>query len=66
MRMNTCAEYIWVLAGFQTTTLPHNAAEVGKLPPIAVKLKGVMANTNPSSGRHSIRLCIPGEDTGCC
>ena len=55
-----------MLAGFQTTVLPHIAAEVGRLPPIAVKLKGVTANTKPSNGRHSKRLCMPGADAGCC
>ena len=35
---------IWVSAGFQTTTFPHIAADVGRFPPIAVKLNGVMAN----------------------
>src|ERR671930_1371963 len=39
-----------VPAGFQTTELPSKAGAVGRLPPIAVKLKGVTANTNPSVG----------------
>ena len=34
---------IAVAAGFQTTTLPSSAGAVGRLPPIAVKLNGVMA-----------------------
>ena len=40
-----------VSEGFHTTTLPNMAGAAGKLPAIAVKLKGVIANTNPSSGR---------------
>ena len=32
-----------LLAGFQSTVLPISAADVGRLPPIAVKLKGVTA-----------------------
>jgi hypothetical protein len=32
-----------VAAGFHTTALPINAGAVGRLPPMAVKLKGVMA-----------------------
>ena len=30
-------------AGFQTTVLPMSAGAVGRLPPIAVKLNGVIA-----------------------
>jgi hypothetical protein len=30
-------------AGFQIATLPMSAGDVGRLPPIAVKLNGVMA-----------------------
>lgn len=30
----------------------------GRLPPMAVKLKGETANTNPSSARYSIRLFV--------
>ena len=30
-------------AGFHTTALPMSAGAVGRLPPIAVKLNGVMA-----------------------
>ena len=41
--MMTRAEYIWVLLGFHTTTLPTMAADVGKLPEMAVKLNGVTA-----------------------
>ncbi len=39
--------------GFQTTVLPISAAVVGRLPPIAVKLNGVMARTKPSRPRWS-------------
>ena len=38
-------------AGFQSTVLPISAGAVERLPPIAVKLNGVTAYTNPSSGR---------------
>jgi hypothetical protein len=41
------------------------AGAVAKLPPIAVKLNGVIAYTNPSSGRYSTRFHTPGELTGC-
>ena len=40
-----------VADGFQSTTLPISAGAPGRLPPIAVKLNGVTAYTNPSSGR---------------
>ena len=60
------ALYTWVVAHFQTTVFPQRAAEVGRLPPIAVKLNGVTARTNPSSGRYSTRLCMPGPLIGCC
>src|SRR3712207_6032050 len=39
--------------GFQTTVLPISAAVVGRLPPIAVKLNGVIASTKD---RKSTRL----------
>jgi hypothetical protein len=55
-----------VVAGFQSTTLPMMAGAVGRLAAMAVKLKGVTAKTNPSSGRCSTRFQIPGEETGCC
>ena len=42
--------------GFHTTTLPMRAGAQGRLPAIAVKLKGVMAYTKPSRGRYSRRL----------
>ena len=51
--------------GFQTTVLPISAGAVGRLPAIAVKLNGVTAKTNPSSGRYSIRFHAPGTDCGC-
>jgi hypothetical protein len=60
-----CAEYAAVDAGFHTTVLPIRAALPGRFPPIAVKLNGVTANTNPSSGRYSILFQLPGEDIGC-
>src|SRR5436305_3040054 len=59
------AEYAAVDAGFQTTVFPMSAAEVGRLPAMAVKLNGVTAKTNPSSGRYSSRFQTPGEETGC-
>ncbi len=52
-------------AGFQTTTFPISAAEVVRFAAIAVKLNGETANTNPSSGRYSIRFHTPGDDSGC-
>jgi hypothetical protein len=45
--------------------LPISAGAAGRLPPIAVKLKGVTAKTNPSSGRYSIRFHVPGAEFGC-
>ncbi len=63
--MTTQAEYTWLSAGFHTTTLPIKAAEAGRLPAMAVKLKGVMATTKPSSARYSIRFQIPGALMGC-
>src|SRR6059058_356020 len=60
-----CAEYAAVKAGFQTTVFPMSAALPGRLPPIAVKLNGVTAKTNPSSGRYSIRFQVPGAEIGC-
>jgi hypothetical protein len=33
--------------------LPMSAHEAGRFPAIAVKLKGVMASTKPSSGRSA-------------
>src|SRR5439155_13556398 len=60
-----CAEYAAVDAGFQSTVFPISATDVGRLPPIAVKLNGVTAKTKPSSGRYSMRFQIPGEEPGC-
>src|SRR5882672_6518705 len=60
-----CAEYAAVDAGFHTTVFPIRAALPGRFPPIAVKLNGVTAKTNPSSGRYSILFQLPGEDIGC-
>src|SRR5207302_6926493 len=63
--MRKCALTAAVEAGFQTTVLPISAADVGRLPAIEVKLKGVTANTKPSSGRYSMRFQTPAEDSGC-
>src|SRR3954471_5411933 len=60
-----CAEYAAVDAGFHRTVFPISAALVARLPPIAVKLNGLTAKTNPSSGRYSNRFQTPGDDTGC-
>src|SRR5688572_22136283 len=54
-----------VVAGFHTQVLPINTGAVGRLIAIDVKLKGVSANTNPSSGRCSRRFHMPGDDCGC-
>src|SRR3954453_5465001 len=59
------AESAWVEAGFQTTVLPIIAGEVVRLAPIAVKLNGLIAKTNPSSARYSIRFQTPADETGC-
>jgi hypothetical protein len=40
----------------QMTTLPMMAGAKTRLPPMAVKLKGVTARTNPSRGLYSVRL----------
>src|SRR5690606_18634879 len=61
----TFAEYIWVLLGFQTTTLPISAALAGRFPAMAVKLKGVIAYTNPSKGLYSMRFQAAAVDSGC-
>ena len=45
--------------------MPSSAGAVGRFPAIAVKLNGVIASTNPSSGRYSIRFHVPGADAGC-
>src|SRR5262245_15647832 len=60
-----CAEYAAVDAGFQRTVFPISAALPGRLPEIAVKLKGVTANTKPSSGRYSMRFQVPAAELGC-
>ena len=54
-----------VRAGFHSTVLPIIAGAVGKLAAIDVKLKGVIASTNPSRGRASSWFQVPGADTGC-
>ena len=64
MSMMIFAEKTWLSLGFQRTTLPIMAALAGRLAAIAVKLKGVMAYTNPSSGRYSSRFQTPESDLG--
>ncbi len=45
----------------------HQNGEVGRFPAMAVKLKGVMANTKPSRARYSEKFHSPlGEIRGCC
>ena len=63
--MITWAASSAVVAGFQTTVLPTIAGAAARLPPIDVKLNGLIASTKPSSGRWSMRFHTPGEDTGC-
>ena len=65
MRSVYQAESACVDAGFQTTVLPMSAGEVVRLAPIAVKLNGLTAKTNPSSARYSRRFQTPGEEIGC-
>ncbi len=66
-QLDTCAtrRAAGVSAGFHTTVLPISAGAVGRLPPIAVKLNGVSANTKPSSGRSSLMFHMPGALFGC-
>src|ERR1051325_684837 len=52
-------------AGFQRITSPISAGLVERLAPIAVKLKGEIAKTKPSSGRYSMRFQTPGDETAC-
>jgi hypothetical protein len=59
------AEYAAVDAGFHRTVFPIRATDVGRFPAIDVKLKGVTAKTNPSSGRYSMRFHTPGGESGC-
>src|SRR3954453_4838307 len=63
--MTKYAEKAAVEAGFQITVLPISAGAAGKFSPIAVKLNGVTAKTNPSSGRYSRRFQKPGLEFGC-
>ena len=58
------AENTWLSLGFQTTVLPIIAADAGKFAAIAVKLKGVIAYTNPSKGRYSTRFQVEESDVG--
>ena len=64
-RIVKCAENCWVGDGFHSTVLPSSAGAVGRLAAIEVKLNGVMASTNPSSGRYSSRSHSPVTDDGC-
>ena len=64
--MRKYPEYTLEDAGFHRATLPINAGAVGKFPAMEVKLIGVTAKTNPSSGRYSTIFHIPsGEYSGC-
>ena len=54
-----------LVAGFQSTVLPMSAGAAERLPPIDVKLNGLTASTNPSSGRYSSRFHVPGAEIGC-
>src|SRR5262245_53022334 len=65
IRITKYAEYEAVEAGFQITVLPISAGDADRLPPIAVKLNGVTANTKPSSGRYSMRFHTPCDERGC-
>jgi len=51
-------------AGFHMTTLPMIAGAAGRFPAIAVKLKGVVAKMNPSSGLYSSLFNVPGDASG--
>ncbi len=57
--MMTWAASRAVVAGFHTTVLPTIAGAAARLPPIDVKLNGLIASTKPSSGRWSMRFHIP-------
>ena len=63
--MMKCEENCWVGLGFHTTVQPISAGAVGRLPAIEVKLNGVIARTNPSSGRWSSRFHVCGALIGC-
>ncbi len=63
--MSWCAAKAWFSAAFHTTVLPRRAGALGRLPAMAVKLNGVTAKTNPSSGRSSSALAYPGGEKGC-
>jgi hypothetical protein len=45
--------------------LPSSAGAVGRFAAIDVKLKGVTANTKPSSGRYSTMFHVAGVLSGC-
>ena len=53
-------------AGFQIETLPIITGAVGRLPAIEVKLNGVIAKINPSSGLYSSEFLIPVGDIKSC
>src|SRR3990172_1650151 len=53
---------IAVEAGFHTTVQPISAGDVVRFAPMAVKLKGLIASTKPSSGRYSRRFHGAGEE----
>ncbi|GIR88793.1 MAG: hypothetical protein CM15mP87_02850 [Candidatus Neomarinimicrobiota bacterium] len=53
------AKQRWKAAGFHIATLPINAGAHGRFPAMEVKLKGVIAKTNPSSGRYSREFLTP-------
>ena len=60
------AARLWFSAGFQTTTFPMSAHDAGRFPAMAVKLNGVIARTNPSSGLSSSEFKKPGGEMGWC
>ena len=60
-----CAAKAWFSAAFHTTVFPRSAGALGRFPAMAVKLKGVTAKTNPSSGRSSRVLAVPAGEKGC-
>jgi hypothetical protein len=45
--------------------LPMRAGVEERFPPMQVKLNGLTAKTNPSSGRYSIRFHVPVGEYGC-
>ena len=53
-----------MLAGFQTVVFPISATDMLRFEAMAVKLNGLIAKTNPSSGRYSIRLSWSAAERG--